>query len=83
MGKKSDEGAGTMMRGRKREKKVKGRTSIDRSVNLRGNGRVQLGQIDLVRLVASVAHYFGDIRRYLNSNIGDGVDGGVRRISWG
>ena len=65
-----------------RKKKNKGRTSIDRSVNLRGNGRdVQLGQTDLERLVADVALHFGNIRSYLNSNVRDSVDGGVRRIS--
>jgi hypothetical protein len=41
---------------------------------------VQLGQIDLVRLVADIALHFGDIRRDLNGDVGDGVDGGVGRI---
>ena len=61
----------------------KKRTSIDRSINRRRrNGRdIQLGQIDLERLVTNVALHFGDIRRNLNSNVRDGVDGGVRRVS--
>ena len=42
---------------------------------------VQLGQTDLVRLVADVAFYLGDIRSDLNGDVGDGVDGGVGRVS--
>jgi hypothetical protein len=70
---------------KKREKREGGGekrlTRSDRSVNLWTKGRVvQLGQIDLVGLVADIALHFGDIRGDLNGDVGDGVDGGVRRI---
>jgi hypothetical protein len=65
-------------KGRRGEKRL---TRSDRSVNLWTKGRVvQLGQIDLVGLVADIALHFGDIRGDLNGDVGDGVDGGVRRI---
>ncbi len=67
---------------RMREKRGKKRqTWSDRSVNLGSKGRVvQLGETDLVRLVANVALHFGDIRSDLDGDVGDGVDGGVGRI---
>jgi hypothetical protein len=80
----------TVMRMRmemKEEKGGKGRgekrlTRSDRSANLWTKGRVvQLGQIDLVRLVADIAFDLGDIRSDFNGDVGDGVDGSVGRIS--
>jgi hypothetical protein len=45
------------------------------------NGRVvELVEIDLVRLVADVAFNFGNIRTDFHGDVGDGVDGGVRRV---
>src|SRR5579863_10417430 len=80
-------GMRTGMKGEKGRKDGKGKdgekrlTGSDRSVNLGRKGRVvQLGQIDLVRLVADVALHFGDIRSDLNGDVGDGVDGGVGRV---
>jgi hypothetical protein len=62
---------------RMKEKQGKGQTRNDRSVN---NGRVGLVETDLVGLVAYVALHFGDIRRDFHGDVGDGVDGGVRRV---
>ena len=45
------------------------------------NGRVvELVETDLVRLVAGVAFNFGNIRANFHGDVGDGVDGGVRRV---
>jgi hypothetical protein len=57
-------------------------TGSDRSVNLGTKGRVvQLGEADLVWLMADVAFHFGDIRSDLNGDVRDGVDGGVGGVS--
>jgi hypothetical protein len=64
-----------------RMKEKKRRTGDDRSINLRTNGRVvELVETDLVRLVAGVAFNFGNIRTDFHGDVGDGVDGGVRRV---
>ena len=69
------------MKGSK-ERSKKGRTMINRSVNLGTNGRVvQLRQRELKRLVADVALYFRNIRSDLNGNVGDSINGSIRRIS--
>jgi hypothetical protein len=65
------------MRGMK-GKREKGRTRINRSINLTKGRVVQLGQRDFEGLVADVALYFGNIRGDLNGDVGDSIDGSIR-----
>jgi hypothetical protein len=72
-----------MVRRMKERHKEKRRTGDDRSINLWTNGRVVelvLVETDLVRLVAGIAFNFGNIRTDFHGDVGDGVDGGVRRV---
>jgi hypothetical protein len=62
---------------RMKEKQGKRQTGNDRSAN---HGRVVLVETDLEGLVAYVALYFGNTRSYFHGDVGDGVDGGVRRV---
>ena len=69
-----------MMRRMKKKRQGKRRTGNNRNVNLWRNGRVVELVENLERLVAGVALHLGNIRSNFHGDIGDGVDGGVRRV---
>ena len=70
-------GTGEMMRRRMGEKQGKRQTGNDRSPT---HGRVVLVETDLEGLLACVALHFGNTRSNFHGDVGDGVDGGVRRV---